>query len=167
MSILNSETEALDLAKKLYTTYNEMETKLRSEYNKLVTLKETFPVKYIEKDEFEDLVLKAAAAKFHAIVVVRKLTGLSSEIDYELSYLISNMKLYIADDALSEKFDKITEGLRDAYVNSKTELKDLAKLKDKVEILADSAEKMVKMFDSDEINFRRMAEKKHKMMGFS
>lgn len=162
-----SETDALLYASTLLKSYREMESKLRKEYNLLINLKESFPVKYIEKDDFEDLLLKASNAKFKAILLARKLSGLSSEVEYELEYLISNFKLNIADEALSEKFDKITEGLRDAYVKSKNEIKEMAKLRDKISILADSSEKMIKMFDSDEINFRRIAEKKMRLLGFS
>ena len=164
---ITSEKEGLDLASSLMVTYKKLHTDMRKEYDELEKLKSSFPIKYIENDNFEDLLLQASNAKFKAIILVRKLNGLAAEITYELEYLVSNFKLNIADDALSEKFDKITEGLRDAYVNSKKELKELVVLKEKVEILADSSEKMVKMFDSDEINFRRIAEKKNRLMGFS
>lgn len=162
-----SETEAISFCVTITKAYLVMENKLRKQYNDLVKIKESFPIKYLESDDFEDFLLQASSAKFKAIILSRKLFGLSSEINNELSYITSNFKLYTADDALSEKFDKITEGLREAYINSNFEIKELSKIKDKVKGLADSAEKMIKMFDSDEINFRRIAEKKNKLLGFS
>ena len=161
-----SETDALEIAKKLVEQYKGLEGGLRKEYKELIKIKEGFPARYLDKSEFEDLVLKASAAKFRAAQVARKLSGLASEAEYELDFLVANFKLYISDDALSEKFDKITEGLRDAYVNSKIELKELGKLVSRVKIFADSAEKMIRQFDSDEINFRRLLDRQ-KMMGFN
>lgn len=162
-----SESDALDFVNKLYSEYKKMDSFLKKDYDELIKIKETFPVRLVESEDFEDLLIKASNAKFKAIVLVRKLTGLYSEIEYELDFIISNFKLYIADDALSDKFDKITEGLREAYVNSKSDLIDLKELKKSIEVFADSAEKLVKMFDSDEVNFRRIAEKKNKLLGFS
>lgn len=167
MEDLLNEVDALELAASLFEKYKEFDKRLKEDYQKLIKLKESFPVKYIESEDFEDLVLKASNAKFNAILLARKSNGLSSEIKYELEYLVSVFKLNIADEALSEKFDKITEGLRDAYVSSKKELKNLKKLSENVDIFAESSERLIRMFDSDEINFRRMAEKKNRMMGFS
>jgi len=167
MEDLMNEQEALEFCEKLLEQYQKINKTLKEDYNKLIKLKEGFPVQYIENTDFEDLILKASNAKFQAILLARKINGFSSEVQYEVDYLISIFKINIADEALSEKFDKITEGLRDAYVNSKKQLKNIRKLNDSIQVFADSSEKLIRMFDSDEINFRRMAEKKNRMMGFS
>lgn len=151
-----SEVDALEYARLLIEKYKKFEENLRKDYDELIKVKESFPVRYFEKEEFEDLVLRASNAKFKAAVVARQLGGLASESKYEFEYMIANFKLYISDEALSEKFDKITEGLRDAYVNSKVDLKVLRQLTARVAILADSAEKLIRMFETDETNFRRL-----------
>jgi hypothetical protein len=110
--------------------------------------------------------LQAASVKFEAIVMARRYSGLAADMAVELEFVRANFKLNIADDALSEKFEKITEGLRDAYVISKLEIKELTKLNDRVNNHADSAEKLIKAFDGDEINFRRIADRKNKLGGF-
>lgn len=162
-----TEGEALEYLRDLVKAYKEMEKKVYIQYASLINKKEAFPRKYLDNVDFEDLMIQAASAKFDAIKVARLFSGLSADISVELDFLTANFKLNIADDALSEKFDKITEGLRDAYVASKIEIKDLIKLNDRVSNYADSAEKLIKAFDSDEINFRRIADNKNKLKGFS
>lgn len=162
-----SETEALAWVSALLESYRKMANDLKSDYDKLMSLKADFPIKYIDTIDFEELTLRASHAKFRAIQLNQKLEALESEADHELNYVISNFELNIADDALSEKFDKVTESLRKAYMNSKKEIKDLSKLKERVKNLAKSSEKLIRMFDTDEIHFRRFVEKKNKLNGFN
>lgn len=164
-----TETESIDYLQKLLETYIDLDKDLSKEYGHLVKEKESFPSSYLrEKGEhdFEDLMLKAASYKFKAITLARKYNGLAADIKVELEFVRANFKLNISEEALKTKFEKITEGLRDAYVISKLEIKSLTKLNDRVQNFADSAEKLIKSFDGDEINFRRLADKKNKIMGF-
>lgn len=163
-----TEHEALEMIKDLLKLYEKTYQKeMKGQYDALLKIKEGFPTKFVDqKDEdYETHMLEAANAKHESIVSARRFTGIASEVALEIEYFESLFKIELADSALSLKFEKITEGLRDAYVKTKKELKDLKSFHQKMSNYAKSADRLVRAFESDEINFRRLADKHNKMHG--
>lgn len=139
---------------------------LDGNYATLTKLKKSFPTKYIELDDFEDLLLKASQGKHNSLEMSKVATGMSSELDTKLEFFMANMKIYMAEDALKLlNFPKPTDTMREAYINTKKEITELKILHDRFETLSSSLDKLYKMFENDEINFRRFMEKKDKLRG--
>lgn len=163
-----TEHETLKFIADLLERYKKVEFQLKNEYENLMKVKNKFPKKYIDSKEidYENHMIEAAGAKHESIVVARRFAGFASELKIELEYFEALFKIELADSALALKFEKITEGLRDAYVLTKKEIKELKLLSSNVESFSKSADKLVKAFESDEINFRRLADKHNKMQGF-
>ena len=160
---------------KLNSTINDLDkelTRIQSEYKKIYEgiLKkekdmevrhEEFPVTFLKDEKYEDLVLKASNYKHRSIQLMREATAVSGSCKADLEYLEAQLKLYSADTFLKEKFDKITDSLRNSFVKSKRQMRDLQKILKGLEAVQVGAEKLVRAFEADEVNFRRF----HQLQG--
>lgn len=153
---LNStEKELQESLKKIVEGYTPIYEKLERKLNKLEKVHEDFPVSYMQDTAYEDYVLKAAHYKHESIVILKESLSMSGSCKTDYEYLESQLKIYSADTFLREKFDKVTDGLRNSFVKSKPEMRTLAKLQKRFEAQSTTIERLVKAFEADEVNFRR------------
>lgn len=140
--------------------------KINKDYDALVAIKKDFPQKYIMKDDFEDLMIKSSQAKHLALTTNKLAMGLSEELEIKLEFYKAHIQIYIVDDELKGKnFTKITDSLRESYIKTHKEIAEFEIMGSRFQTLVSSLDKLFKMFESDEINFRRFLEKKDQMKG--
>lgn len=164
-----TEKDLLEVLRKSLANYVEGYKLLDKEYKTLETKQKQFPVKYLVKaseGNYEDLLILAAQLKHQSIKINRNATGLLVNLVTDLDYYESQMLLYFAEIFLKEKgFDKVTDLLRNSYLSSSKEIKKLRALKGKVKAIVDSAEDLIRAFESDEVNFRKFMEMNNKLKG--
>lgn len=180
MSTNNTNTEKSPQLRKEYPSIKELKEdleinldffkhmfkKINGDYDKLVLVKKEFPQKYILNDDFEDLMLKASQAKHLALTTNKLAMGLSEELDTKLEFFKAHMEIYIVDDQLKQlNFTKVTESLRESFINTHKEIVEFRIMSGRYSTVVSSLDKLFKMFESDEINFRRFLEKKDQMKG--
>lgn len=152
----------------LYSQYKEGESIMSKKIDNLILEQEKFPKRFSgQNDDYEDHILLASQCKHEAISLFRDLIALYESINTDSNYFASQLKLYLAESFLSEHgFDKPTEALRDAYVSADETIRDFLKLKARIKADSTAAEKLVKAFESDETNYRRLLERQTKLTGF-
>jgi len=168
-SLKSDYTSLKDLKEDLALTHNFFKNffhKINKEYDALVAIKKDFPQKYVLKDDFEDLMLKSSQAKHLALTTNKLAMGLSEELELKLEFYKAHIQIYIVDDELKAKnFTKITDSLRESYIKTHKEIVEFEIMVSRFQTLVTSLDKLFKMFESDEINFRRFLEKKDQMKG--
>ena len=127
--------------------------------------KDRLPKKFSEKEDFEDHLILASQLKHRSITLQRNSTALSGTIDIDYDYIYAQLLLYCAEEFLLGKFDKVTDKLRDQYVNSKKDLKALLKMRVKIRVIEETASQLVRAFESDEVNCRKFLDLKNKLRG--
>lgn len=167
-----------NLSEKEKAIYDEMETRLSGykdlhdevlmkEYKNLQKEQGKLPKTYTNNDQdFEDHILAAANAKHQAIELYRSSLTAYDSICADLDYFSAQLKLYLAESFLQEHgFDRPTDNLRESFVKSNATIKDLTKVQGKLEALSSATDKLVKAFENDETNCRRLLERKTKYLG--
>ena len=149
-------------------SYELMEKTLMGSFKQLQANQGQLPKKFIgQDDDYEDFVLQSADSKHKAIELWRDSLGSYESLSADLDYFTAQLKLYVAESFLSEHgFDRATDALRDSFVKSNKKIKELIKLKGKLESLSGASERLVRAFESDEVNCRRLLERKNKLTGF-
>lgn len=162
-SSLKELKEDLAINHQFFTSFYKQ---INKDYESLSVLKKEFPRNYVLKDDFEDLLLKASQAKHFALTTNKLAMGLSEELGTKYKFFRAHFEIFIADDELKARnFSKITDSLRDSYIRTHKEMTDFEIMAGRYETLVSALDKLFKMFESDEINFRRFLEKKDKLMG--
>lgn len=164
-----TEKDLLDSITKSLANYMEGYKLLDKEYQNMEAQQRKFPEKYLKRAEegnYEDLLILASQLKHKAIKINRNATGVLVNLDADLDYYEAQILLYHAEVFLKEKgFDKITDLLRNSYLSSSREIKKLRVYKGRLKALKDSAESLVRAFESDEVNFRKFLDMKNKLKG--
>lgn len=160
-----SEKELNDYIQKLTTRYAKAFEEFDKRYNAIDKEAMLFPIKMSKTDDIEELMLKAAKLKHESLNVMKNSMIMFASIKYDSKFIESKMKLELADIFLIDKFDRITDSLRDSFVASNKYLLQLKKLEMKYEVLGNSAEQMNRDLANDEINFRRLLEARNKLNG--
>lgn len=151
--------------RKMVDTYKEGLKVIESEYQILLKQQDKLPKKFIISYDFEDALILASQLKHRSIQMLKNSTGLYEAAKIDVDYLESQLLLNVADEFLRDKFDKITDNLRRAFVSSHKGLKSLLKVKGKLMALQEASEKLVRAFESDEVNCRKFVEMKNKLKG--
>jgi polyribonucleotide nucleotidyltransferase len=149
----------------LIKSYNEIYTKLLKATKDLNKIRDKFPKKFLESEEYEDLVIMASQAKYKSIDYKRIGIAQFTAIDADIKYYTAQLQLNVADGYLSTKFEKVTDKLRDSYVRSNVNIHKLSKLKGKIESLKEQTSDMVRQFTNDEFNFKTFMDRVHKIKG--
>lgn len=160
-----TDKEVTEEIKALLVRYKQGQDILDKELALLNTQREKLPKKFSEKEDFEDFLILASQLKHRAITLQRSSTSMSGTIDIDYDYIYAQLLLYSAEDFLKDKFDKVTDKLRDQYVNSKKDLKALLKIRVKIRAVEGSAAQLVRAFESDEVNCRKFLDLKNKLKG--
>ena len=153
--------------KSLYLEYSKAEDMLINRIASMEMEREKFPSRMSDAESsLEDLILSAARHKHDAISLTRDSISISESMNIDCDYFCSQIKLFMAESFLKEHgFDKTTESLRDAYVSSNQELRQIMKLMGRVKAIANVSEKLVRAFESDETNYRKLMERQTKLTG--
>jgi hypothetical protein len=153
-------TESLRLYKESYSQLFKVYEDLRKEHGSL-------PQKFVgRKDDYEDHILKAANCKHKSIELWRDSAGMFESLVADLEFFEASFQLYLADSFLQDHgFERATDKLRESYVKTNPLIKDLIKEKGKLKSLAGASEKLVKAFENDETNCRRLLERQTKYVG--
>lgn len=115
---------------------------------------------------YEDLVLFVSNCKHEALDLWKYSIALYESMEADSDYFNARFFLEVADDALRDKgFGKVTEALREHFLNSKGEIRNFKKVAAEAVALKDSSKKLVDAFESDEVNFRRFFDKKLNLVG--
>ena len=140
---------------------------LMKDYKVLQKEQGLLPKTYTNNNQdFEDHILAAANSKHKAIELYRTSLTAYDSICAELEYFSAQLKLYLSEGFLKEHgFDRATDSLRDSFVKSNVTIKDLIKVKGDLESLSGATERLVKAFENDETNCRRLLERKTKYLG--
>jgi hypothetical protein len=149
-------------------SYQEMFNTLKITYLKLKDKHGSIPEKFIgrEKDDWEDHILLAANAKHLTIELWRDSSGSFESISADIDYFEANIVIHIADAFLTEHgFDRSTDKLRESFVKTNPLMRDLLKLQGQLKALSSASEKLVKAFENDETNCRRLLERQTKYNG--
>jgi len=155
-------TSDVDKLKEMNQEINKLDNllitlRIKNKYENL--LLEVTPER--ERYFYEDLVLFVANCKHESRDLWMHCLSSYDDIETNVEYFKSKLSLDISDDHLKERgFTKITADQRDAYVNSRDELRALKSLSGKIKSLRDSSKKLLDAFESDEVNFRRFADRK-------
>lgn len=161
-----SETELLSDIKDNSAAFTSLYKKYSADFKKIESLKNDLPTKFIVKDDFEDLMLIVQQGKMHSIDIFKVALGVREEIDIKVNYFESHLLIYHAGTSLGNlNFEKITDKLREAYVQTKKELAELKIILSRFESLISSLEKLYKALENAEINYRRFMEKTDKIKG--
>jgi hypothetical protein len=164
-----SEKDLLEALGKSLTNYIEGYKLLEKEVKSLEDHQQKFPAKYLTKaseGNYEDLLILASQLKHRSIKLNRNAAGLLVNTDTDLDYYEAQILLYFAEPFLKDKgFDKITDLLRNSYLSSSKEIKKLRVVKGKLKAVMESAESLVRAFESDEVNFRKFMDMKNKLRG--
>lgn len=160
-----TDKEVTEEIKALYARYKQGQEILEKELTQLNTQREKLPKKFSEKEDFEDSLILSSQLKHRSITLQRNATSISGTLDIDYDYIYAHLLLYSAEDFLKDKFDKVTDKLRDQYVNSKKDLKALLKVRVKIRAVEDSAAQLVRAFESDEVNCRKFLDLKNKLKG--
>lgn len=168
----------INLSEKEKAIFDEMEQRLEGyrtlhdeilikEYKNLQKEQGKLPKHYTDNNQdFEDHILAAANAKHQAIELYRSSLTAYDSISADLDYFSAQLKLYLAESFLQEHgFDRPTDSLRESFVKSNATIKDLIKVQGKLESLSGATERLVKAFENDETNCRRLLERKTKYQG--
>ena len=152
--------DSLNLYKAAYFDLFKVYEALRKEHG-------TLPQVFIgRKENYEDHILKAAGCKHKSIELWRDSNGMFESLIADLDFFEANIQLYLADEFLqTHGFDRATDKLRESYVKTNPLIKDLIKEKGKLKSLAGASEKLVKAFENDETNCRRLLERQTKYVG--
>ena len=155
-------TGALELYKKSFDILLSTYESLRKQHGSL-------PQKFVgrQKDEhYEDFILKAANCKHQSIELWRDATGSFESLVADLEYFEANLQLYLADAFLQDHgFERATDKLRESFIKTNPLIKDLIKTQGKLKSLSGATEKLVKAFENDETNCRRLLERQTKYLG--
>jgi hypothetical protein len=148
-------------------TYEEVYAKLFKEFKKLQNEQKDLPIDFTGKhEEYENHLLKAAGLKHKSIEVWRDSLASIESINYDTTFYSAQFKLFEAESFLKEHgFDKITDALREAVVNGDEDMNKLFKIKGNIDSLAKATERLVRAFESDETNCRRLLERQNKLLG--
>jgi hypothetical protein len=164
-----TEKDLIESLKKSLENYSEGYKILEKEYKNLEEQQRKFPEKYLSRateGNYEDLLILASQLKHRSIKINRNSTGILVNLDTDLDYYEAQILLFFAETFLKEKgFDKVTDLLRNSYLSSNKEIKKMRSLKGRVKALKDSAESLVRAFESDEVNFRKFLDMKNKLKG--
>lgn len=168
-SKIMSEKDLLEALNKSLGNYVEGYKLLEKEMKSLEDHQQKFPGKYLQKaseGNYEDLLILASQLKHRSIKLNRNSAGLLVNTATDLDYYESQILLYFAEVFLKDKgFDKVTDLLRNSYLSSSKEIKKLRVVKGKLKALMESAEALVRAFESDEVNFRKFMDMKNKLKG--
>jgi hypothetical protein len=150
--------------------YLQIYAEMFKEYQRLQTEQKKMPLKFSPKNKdnenYEDHLLTAARHKHEAIELFRTTSATSDAIRADIDHISAHIELYEAKEALELMgWDKVTEGLRETFVKANTELHKLLKVKGDLKALFESAEFLVKAFEGDETNCRRLLERQNKLTG--
>lgn len=149
--------------KKLVEEYQKLLLELSDQKEALQKEREKFPIRYMEKDDFEDWTLKAANLKHQSIRLFSLCAALRTSIDIDVRHTISHILVDEAEDFLKDRgFQKFTDSLRESVVSYHKEMKDLLKTQGRIEVLFDTVSRLTKAFETDETNLRVFANYKHK-----
>lgn len=153
--------------KNLLSEYSKMEKFLANKLDSLISEQEKFPKQFSGKlEDYEDYILLASQCKHNSISLSKDMIAIYESMNSDYNYFASQMKLYLAESFLQEHgFDKPTEALRDAYVAADDGLRDFLKVKGRFKALTNASEKLVKAFESDETNYRRLLERQTRLTG--
>lgn len=136
--------------------------KIKNKYENLIL--EVSPER--EKYFYEDLVLFVSNCKHDARDLWMLCLGNFDDIESNVEYFKAKLSIDIADNALKDKgFTKISADIRSDYVSSREELFKLKLLSGKVKAIRDASKKLLDAFESDEVNFRRFADRKNNLNG--
>ena len=150
---------------KLYGKYKEGYKVIEEEYKVLIKKQDNLPQKFVTHYDFESSVILASQLKHRAIQLFKNSMGLYGSVAIDLDYIDAQLRLYVVEDYLRDKYDKITDASRNAYVISFKGNRELMKLKKKLEAVQDAADKLVRAFEGDEVNCRKFLEMKNKLKG--
>jgi hypothetical protein len=148
-------------------TYKVLHNTLFKNYEDLRKEQQKFPSRFVAKNEdYENHLLKAAELKHKSIELFRDASATSDALRADFDHLEAHMKIYGAKDFLEQMgFDKITESMRDNYVKLSPDILDLIKVKAELDALFEASERLVKAFEGDETNCRRLLERQNKLTG--
>lgn len=150
---------------KLITRYDEGQKLMDKEYKVLLEQQKRLPRKFAEKEDFEDYVILASQLKHRAIQLNKNTTALLGALDIDIDYFEAHFILYSVEDFLRDKFDKITDQMRKYALNNKKEIRNIRKIKARISPIQEAAEKLVRAFESDEVNCRKFLDLKNKLRG--
>jgi hypothetical protein len=146
--------------------YAEVYREILKRYKQLQKDQKTLPSKFVQSEDFENHLLNAADLKHRAIEVWRDALACFDSIKADYDFYSSHMTLYDAESFLKERgFDRITDKLREAYVNANKDMNELTKEVGNIDALSQATERLVRAFESDETNCRRLLERKNKLIG--
>lgn len=115
---------------------------------------------------YEDLLLFVASCKHEALELWKFSSTVYDDIKINEEYFSGRFLVEVADDALKDKgYTKIIGDFRVAYLNSRTELRDLRQILNRARVVRDSAGKLLSAFEADEVNFRKFTERVNKLGG--
>lgn len=150
---------------KLFNKYKEGYKVIEEEYKNLVKKQDNLPKKFVTHYDFEDSVILASQLKHRSIQLFKNSMALYGSVKLDIDYIDAQLRLYVVEDFLRDKYDKVTDAARNAYVNSFKGTRELGKLKVKLESIQDAADKLVRAFEGDEVNCRKFLEMKNKLKG--
>lgn len=114
---------------------------------------------------YEDLMLFCSELKHETLDLWKNSFTLYETLDNSYSYYKDLYFIEVSEDiAKSQGFRKPTADIRNAVVGSRVELKDLKDLASKARVLKDSARKLLDCFEYDEVNIRKFADRKDKVL---
>jgi len=157
--LINQEME------ELISAYNKMYKSIRSELDKICKIREQFPIKFLTSEDYEDHVITASGCKHKAIQLKRAGIAQYTAVDSDYKHYSAKLKIDIADGYLSMRFDKVTDKLRESYVDANTNVYRLRKLRGRFNSIMEEATDLVRQFQADEYNFRIFMEQVNKLKG--
>ena len=149
----------------LITEYEKALSLLENEYKMLSSRQDKFPHKFVATIDFEDFVILASQCKHKSISLMKNSMAISGRIESDMDYIESLIRMHLADLFLKDKFDRVTDVLRESYIKSNKNIKKLKKLKKEIISFPDVSEKLVRAFEGDEVNCRKFLDMKNKLRG--
>jgi len=154
----------LALYEKGYAAFETTETRLKKE-------RSSIPDKFVESDlktdAYENHLMKAAQLKHDAKDLWKDSIALYESIDADVKYFAAQLKLWLANIFLQEHgFGEGTDKLREAYVDSDSNLRALRKLRGKLMSYRETGQHLTRAFENDETNCRHLLKNKYGSGGF-
>jgi hypothetical protein len=167
MEKLDAETKIKLSITKATKEYEELNAVLSKTYDELSVKHERLPAKIVDnKEDFENHMLFSAHQKHEALKLWKNAMAGFTSIDLDVSGFVSELKMKVAETFLQEHgFDRATDALREAFVMGVDELRSLMKIRAHLEVLAKVSERLVRSFEGDETNCRKIMDKINTLSG--
>jgi hypothetical protein len=156
--------EELEMVNKVYSAEVLSLNKLRDDSQTLAL--SVMPIEFSSDHEYEDHMIQLAHLKHGAIKLANAAVKLHGSAKSDLAHYSARLKLDHAEEGLRDRgFDRVTEALRDSFCDVHGGLARLSKMAAELDGLAKTTLHLIKAFESDEQNIKKLMELKNTLKG--